>query len=164
MTDDLRKVSIRSHFLRSTRLDSGIDSKELLETFILHESGESILSRTIEGMVGGKERSFTWTGAYGSGKSTIGLYLSMLLEAESERRNFLQPKGSRRAFKDITKHIPKNSGPWLTINIVGQKAPIEPRLTHSICDALPALMAENLSFGDLLKSALSYVEGRYGGL
>ena len=109
MTDDLRKVSIRSRFLRSTRLDSGIDSKELLETFILHESGESILSRTIEGMVGGKERSFTWTGAYGAGKSTIGLYLSMLLEAESERRNFLQPKGSRRAFKDITKHIPKKT-------------------------------------------------------
>ena len=49
MTGLDRSVKVRSRFLRSTRLDA-VDADELLDGFVLHETGEQILTRVIEGI------------------------------------------------------------------------------------------------------------------
>ena len=126
MSKGMRSVRVRSRFLRSTRLDT-VDADELLDGFVLHETGEKILTRVIEGIQTGEQRAFTWTGAYGSGKSTLALYLSKLLSIQPKRREGLKPrtKGGAYAFKRLVSKLGGDIKPWLVITIVGQKDNVE---------------------------------------
>ena len=42
-----RKVKVRARFLRSTRLDTNFDATQLIDGFVLHQSGEKIIQRVI---------------------------------------------------------------------------------------------------------------------
>jgi len=101
-----RKVKVKARFLRSTRLDNNFDARQLIDGFVLHQSGERIIQRVITEFISGDQRAFTWTGAYGSGKSTLGLYLSMLLSTSPMERHTLKPPRSAAAFNRVSKLLP----------------------------------------------------------
>lgn len=160
-----RSAKVRSRFLRSTRLDA-VDSGELLDGFVLHETGVRILSRVIEGIVSGDQRAFTWTGAYGSGKSTLALYLNKLLASKPKDRVQLKPKtkGSASGFNQLIAKIGDDKKPWLVVSIVGQKSNVEETIRTELSRAVGRGVDPEGSIVDVIEGALKHASKKYAGL
>jgi len=163
MSKKSRAVKVRSRFLRSTRLDSA-DTSQLLDGFVLHETGQKILSRVIEDIHSADQRAFTWTGAYGSGKSTLALYLKILLGTKPKSRSDLKPKGSAVAFNRLTSKIHNEKKPWLTISVVGQKENLEDTLRAHFSKICEASIKPDMSFAEILDTLLAYSTKNYAGM
>jgi hypothetical protein len=167
MTELDRSVKVRPRFLRSARLDV-VDSDELLDGFVLHETGEKILTRVIEEIQTGPQRAFTWTGAYGSGKSTLALYLTKLLSTSPERRKGLKPrtKGGASAFKHLLSKISGKEKPWHVITIVGQKNNVEATLRHEFSRVIDADADPDPDkpIASVISDALNFASENYSGL
>lgn len=166
MTKRMRSIKVRSRFLRSTRLDT-VDAGELLDGFVLHETGEKILTRVIEGIQTGEQRAFTWTGAYGSGKSTLALYLSKILSSLPEHRGDLEPrtKGGGQAHKRLISRLHADDKPWLVISVVGQKNSVEDTLRREFSRAVSLDLEPELSTVDVIKATLEFAsKKKYAGL
>jgi hypothetical protein len=160
-----RSVRVRSRFLRSTRLDT-VDSDELLDGFVLHESGEKILTRVIEGIQTGEQRAFTWTGAYGSGKSTLALYLSKLLSTPAKYRLGLKPrtKGGAVPFRHLVSAIGSDEKPWLVVTIVGQKDNVEDTLRSEFAKVASLEVGADESIVDTINATLEFASKNHAGL
>ena len=70
--------SINRHFQRSIRIDNDI-TKEFLEHFILHDTGKKVLNQIANSFTNTNQCGFTLTGPYGTGKSSLALYLQALI-------------------------------------------------------------------------------------
>ena len=71
-------VSINSSFQRSTRIDNKI-SKTFLDHFIFHDTSKKVLNQIANSVANTNQSAFTLTGPYGTGKSSLGLFLKALL-------------------------------------------------------------------------------------
>lgn len=160
-----RSAKVRSRFLRSARLDA-VDAGELLDGFVLHETGVRILSRVIEGIISGDQRAFTWTGAYGSGKSTLALYLTKLLASKPKNRAKLKPttKGSASGFNQLVSKIGDGTKPWLVVSIVGQKSNVEDTIRNELSRAIGTTVDPETSIVDVINDALKLASKKYAGL
>lgn len=163
MSKKSRAVKVRSRFLRSTRIDAA-DTSQLLDGFVLHETGKEILSRVIKDIQSANQRAFTWTGAYGSGKSTLALYLKMLLGTPPPKRGELRPKNGKPAFNQLTAIIQNERKPWLTFSVVGQKANLEDSLREHFSKICEAPIEPDMSFTEVLDALLAYSAQNYAGM
>ena len=86
-------VNINQRYKSSTRIDSGnVDIASFLDSFVLHGTAVNILETISKDYEGSDQRAYTLTGPYGSGKSTLGLFLSLLLDQNSRTRKLAQQK------------------------------------------------------------------------
>ena len=75
--------SINRHFQRSIRIDNEI-SKEFLEHFIFHDAGKKTLNQIANSFMNTNQSGFTLTGPYGTGKSSLALFLQALISDNSK--------------------------------------------------------------------------------
>ena len=72
MTKSLADITqINYRYQRSARIDLD-NSIENIKSFIIHETAKNTLKRILED--NGKQNTFTITGPYGGGKSSLGLF------------------------------------------------------------------------------------------
>ena len=64
---------INKNFARSARIDT-LHSAEIIENYIFHDTSRSTFQRLFESFSSG-QTSFTLTGPYGSGKSSLAIIL-----------------------------------------------------------------------------------------
>jgi energy-coupling factor transporter ATP-binding protein EcfA2 len=85
---DKLQVEVRQRYKSSTRIDGQlIDSKVFIDNFILHGTAINVLETISRDFEGSEQRAYTITGPYGSGKSTIALFISLLLSINKEERD-----------------------------------------------------------------------------
>lgn len=77
--------NINNHFQRSIRIDNEL-TKEFLNNYIFHETGKKVLNQISSSILNSNQCGFTLTGPYGTGKSSLALFLSALLSDESKIR------------------------------------------------------------------------------
>ncbi|PHJ42774.1 hypothetical protein [Vibrio sp. PID17_43] len=111
-----KKIELKDTYLKSARVDSDL-SKNFIQDIVYHGTAEHTLN-TIFKSFKSKRRAFTVTGPYGSGKSTIALLLSALLERDKEIRELALAKVGSGTKKILTENIPLNNG-WLVVKFVG---------------------------------------------
>lgn len=80
-------ISVPRRFQRSTKLDSDLQYSSTLDGYILQDSCIHCLDVMADFVQNTKQRAFTWTGSYGSGKSSLALFLCSLLGNNEEMRN-----------------------------------------------------------------------------
>ena len=86
MTKSLADITqINYRYQRSARIDLD-NSIENIKSFIIHETAKNTLKRILED--NGKKNTFTITGPYGGGKSSLGLFLSALFDQNQKVKNF----------------------------------------------------------------------------
>ena len=86
-------ININQRYKSSTRIDSKTtDFKPFIDDFILHGTAVNILDTISRDFAGSEQRAYTLTGPYGSGKSTIALFLSSLLSANKNEREYANNK------------------------------------------------------------------------
>ena len=89
-------ITINQRYKSSTRIDSDLkDYKGFVDDFILHGTAINTLDTISKAYDGSEQRAYTLTGPYGVGKSTIALYLSILLSPKKTERNYAQDKLSK---------------------------------------------------------------------
>ncbi|MEZ8965073.1 hypothetical protein BCS96_09160 [Vibrio breoganii] len=110
------KFQVRDSFRKSTRVDSDL-SLNFINDLVFHGTAELTL-KTILTSFPSKRRAFTVTGPYGSGKSTIALLLSALLDGDSELREAAISKVGTKISNILDKDLPYTNG-WLIIKFVG---------------------------------------------
>lgn len=116
---NIKKITKR--FQRSTRIDQDLEQENALDGFVLHETGKIIFERLFEQLKQGKQRSFTWTGSFGTGKSTLALFLAALLGSKKALREKARQHLNQKNLKKLESEFPSLKEPWLVIPIVGRK-------------------------------------------
>ncbi|MGI9250001.1 MAG: ATP-binding protein [Pseudohongiellaceae bacterium] len=117
-----KRVHITRRFLRSIRIDSDLGDTTALEGFVCPQSSADILSTMARHVSESGQGAFTWTGPYGSGKSSLVVALGALL-ASSGRK--LQGKAAkifgRKLTSDIHGAMPTGSRGWRILPVVARR-------------------------------------------
>ena len=77
-----KRVHIARRFLRSIRIDADLDKASALEGFVCPASSARVLENMARHVAETGQGAFTWTGPYGSGKSSLAVVLSALLSRD----------------------------------------------------------------------------------
>lgn len=116
------KYSINVRYQRSTRIDSDLDVI-FFNGLVYHGTAAQTLGTIIEQFKQAKQSTFTVTGPYGSGKSTIALLMSGLLHSdETIRRAAVKSIGSKKEtnrFYNAFGLSEKKGNGWLIVRSVG---------------------------------------------
>lgn len=113
------KVELVSRFQRAIRIDHDFGNPQAIEGFYCSPSSANILSSMVDHISANNQCAFTWTGPYGSGKSSLAVFLCALLSKNGQLR--------KRAFASLEKNtalkIKKQFGDlnWQVIPIVGRR-------------------------------------------
>ena len=82
----MNAVHIARRFLRSIRIDADLDRTSALEGFVCPASSARVLETMARHVSETGQGAFTWTGPYGSGKSSLAVALSALLSRDAALR------------------------------------------------------------------------------
>ena len=114
-------VDINFRYQRSARIDHDTNI-ENVKSFIVHETAKNTVSRILSNTK--ENNTFTITGPYGGGKSSLAIYLASLFDKDVKLKKFTREhfqKNITLPESDILKS--KNA---IVLKIVGQKSdPIE---------------------------------------
>lgn len=134
-------VHVARRFTRSIRVDTDMGSPAALEGFVCSQSAIDALLTMGRHREAAGHGAFTWTGPYGSGKSSLAVALAALLTEP--------PKVTRRVFQTSTTTVadeiramfrPSRRG-WLVVPVVGLRADPEAIIGDALAAAVPAGVA-----------------------
>ena len=114
-------VSVNGRFLRSVRIDQD-DRTEALEGFVFSSSVREILRNFSHQQSESGQGAFTWTGPYGSGKSSLALALSALLSGSKHERASAARKTDPEFAKELWNLLPPKRDGWKCVSVVGRSA------------------------------------------
>lgn len=114
---------IDRNFQKAKRLDTDIDLRDL-SAYQLNQSGWHVLKGIADQIQNTKQRAFTITGPYGSGKSSLAIFLAAALSGDVTLRDRAKRQLGLERYQEFTEalHCP-NQG-WMTIKVVGSRADI----------------------------------------
>ncbi|MCU1727803.1 ATP-binding protein [Pseudomonas sp. 7P_10.2_Bac1] len=127
MTDERTQLServrISRHYQRSIRLDADLGREDALAGYICHTTATTILRSMSKQLAETNQRSFTWTGPFGGGKSSLAVTLASALHHDSAIR-----ERAREALKvEVIPHFDRAfaaSEGWLIVPLVGKRSSV----------------------------------------
>ncbi|MDK3075502.1 hypothetical protein QO034_20715 [Sedimentitalea sp. JM2-8] len=115
-------VNIGRRFQRSIKIDSDYNNLKALEGFICPKSSADVLEAVAQHVSDTGHAAFTWTGPYGSGKSSLVVALSSLLGSDEALRDKAMTAIGRRTAETILNGLPPKSNGWHLLPVVGRRA------------------------------------------
>ncbi len=115
------KVHISPRFQRAIRIDVDLGQQDSLEGFVCPQSSTEVLTAMARHVDETRQGAFTWTGPYGSGKSSLVIALSGLLGANKKLRALAASSIGKDAAEEISQRLPGGKKGWLTIGAVGRR-------------------------------------------
>ena len=127
-------VRIGRRFQKSVRVDADMLDVSALEGYVCPASATQILTQMTSQIAETGQGAFTWTGPYGSGKSSLALVLAALLGTD-ERRSVLARSliGIKQATQ-LQKHLGRNR---FVAPVVGRRANPETAILEAVIEAAP---------------------------
>lgn len=114
-------VTLNDNFRRTININSDSDNLDNLKGFLCPASSEDALKLMIKHISESLESSFTWTGPFGSGKSSLALLLKALTNHKKSTRDYGLSKISDTNKQLIGDFFCSNSG-WKSLSLVGSKS------------------------------------------
>ncbi len=151
------KVHVSERFQRSIRIDTDIGDEGIISSFICPQSSVEVLLSMARGRQQAGEAAFTWTGPFGSGKSSLVVALSALLGRETRLRpkaeKVIGEKNAAQILKSF--NVPNRKG-WTFVPVVGSRGNVSDALISAIKSSTGTkakITADNLvqTLGDLAK-------------
>ena len=81
------RVTVSRRFRRAIRIDTDLGDPAALEGFVCPRSSAALLEHMARHVSESGQGAFTWTGPYGSGKSSLAIALSALLNGDAAARS-----------------------------------------------------------------------------
>src|SRR3546814_11246131 len=98
------RVRIARRFLRSVRIDTDLADANALDGFVCPQSSAEVLATMARHVSETGQGAFTWTGPYGSGKSSLAVALAALLNGDAG----LQTRAAKVFGQSLTNKIRKD--------------------------------------------------------
>ncbi len=115
------RVRVSRRFQRAIRIDTDLDDSSALDGFVCPSSFGVLLEEMARHVSESGQGAFTWTGPYGSGKSSLAIALSALLN----RNKGMRRRAAKLLGKDTTsiirKALPPRTSGWNILPIVGRR-------------------------------------------
>lgn len=115
-------VHIERRFLRSIRIDTDVRDIKALEGFVCPASSAEVLLAMARHVSETGQGAFTWTGPYGSGKSSLVVALSALLNGDSAARQQAAEIFGKKLAGSVIKALPPRTKGWRIVPVVGRRS------------------------------------------
>ena len=155
-------VKVSRRFTRSVRVDTDIGDPAALEGYICpHSAIEALLSMARHREATGHS-AFTWTGPYGSGKSSLAVALASLLQSKkSEVAKAFAAGSVGEDFDELVGHFRKGNAPWVVVPVVGQRSEAQAAIADAVKKAVarPPRRHKDETFASWVGRVASQVPG-----
>lgn len=131
------EVTVARRFQRSIRIDTDLTSPDALTGFVCPESSAAVLTSMATHLRETGQAAFTWTGPYGSGKSSLVIALSALTGQQKDRRAEAAASVGTIATAAVDAAFPFNNVGWSILPVIGRR------------DAICTVIAEAMRFQGL---------------
>ena len=115
------RVRIARRFLRSIRIDSDFGDATSLEGFVCPQSSADILLTMARHVSETGQGAYTWTGPYGSGKSSLVVALSALLNGNAGLQREAAKVFGQKLTKTIRDALPTGTKGWRVLPVVARR-------------------------------------------
>lgn len=115
------RVRVARRFLRSIRIDSDFGDPDSLEGFVCPQSSADTLLAMARHVSETGQGAFTWTGPYGSGKSSLVIALSALLNCNAELKKEATEVLGQNLTKTIRDALPVGTNGWRILPVVARR-------------------------------------------
>lgn len=124
-------VQISHQYQRSIRIDADIGRSDALDGYIFHATASTVVDGICRQLVSTNQRSFTWTGPFGGGKSSLAVALASALHPDNSLREKARSVLKLSSKPEFDKAFPVQNG-WLVIPVVGRRGSVLKELDVSI--------------------------------
>ncbi|UPL05438.1 ATP binding protein [Pseudomonas sp. IsoF] len=128
-------VHISRQYQRSIRIDIDLGRTDALNGYICHATAASVIEGICRQITETNQRSFTWTGPFGGGKSSLAVALASALHRDSELRACAREVLNLKAIPSFDTAFPVKNG-WLLVPVVGQRGSVISEVANSLCKSL----------------------------
>ena len=115
------RVRIARRFLRSIRIDADLGDTAAIEGFVCPQSSADVLVTMARHVSETGQGAFTWTGPYGSGKSSLVVVLSALLNGKAGLQNAAAEVFGQNLAKTIWNALPTGTKGWRILPVVARR-------------------------------------------
>ena len=115
------RVHIARRFLKSIRIDADLGDATALEGFICPQSSADILLTMARHVSETGQGAFTWTGPYGSGKSSLVVALAALLNGNVGLNKEAEKVFGKKLTKAVWNSLPTGTKGWRVVPVVGRR-------------------------------------------
>jgi hypothetical protein len=162
-------IRIARRFLRSVRIDTDLADPKSLEGFVCPGSSAEVLSTMAHHVADTGQGAFTWTGPYGSGKSSLVVALSALLTSSPARAGELTKVFGKSVCNAMWQALPLRSRGWRIVPVIGRReSPTqvigEAILKTGLADRIPRGGWTDANVCSTLEAAAAQDPTKYGGV
>ncbi len=115
------RVRIARRFLRSIRIDADLGDAAAIEGFVCPQSSADVLTMMARHVSETGQGAFTWTGPYGSGKSSLVVALSALLNGKAGSQKEAAGVFGQNLAKTIRTALPTGTKGWRILPVVARR-------------------------------------------
>ena len=115
------RVSVARRFQRAIRIDTDLGDPSALEGFVCPGSSAVVLQTMAHHVAETGQGAFTWTGPYGSGKSSLVVALSALLNGDAGMRAEAVSIIGNETAALVWNAMPPGTDGWQVLPIVGRR-------------------------------------------
>lgn len=116
------RVHVARRFQKSIKIDTDLRDPRALEGFVCPKSSGDVLLTMARHAQEAQQTAFTWTGPYGSGKSSLALAVCALLSSNTRIRSDALASVGKAVGNAYGKAFPPGTKGWHVLPIVGQRA------------------------------------------
>lgn len=115
------RVHVARRFQRAVRIDLDFHIPESLDGYICPPSSAEVLKNMARHVTEGGQGAFTWTGPYGSGKSSLAVALGALLNGSVSLRQSAEMVLGEETAAVVWDALPPRSKGWKILPVVGRR-------------------------------------------
>lgn len=115
------RINIARRFLRAIRIDTDLGDPKALDGFICPQTSADVLLAMAKHVSDTGQGAFTWTGPYGSGKSSLVVALAALLNGNPARQKQAAKVFGRKVTDAVWSALPTGTKGWRVIPVVGRR-------------------------------------------
>ena len=115
------RVTVARRFQRAIRIDTDVGDPLALEGYVCTKSSASVLETMAQHLLEAGHSAFTWTGPYGSGKSSLVVALSALLGPDADARREAASIVGEETATSVWEAMPPKRDGWRVLPIVGRR-------------------------------------------
>lgn len=147
------QVSISKEYQRSIRIDTDLGREDAINSYVYNETAQNALENMANQLIKSQQRAFTWTGPYGSGKSSLALALASFLSPNENLRKKAKVALKIAEHSNINEAFHVEKG-WNILPIVGNRG--------SVIDQIAAALgktqhrSKKLAAAQLIKDLCSF--------
>lgn len=147
-------VSINRNFIKSINIELDFGNFDSIKEYIIQPSALNVLDIMANQISNTQQRTFTWTGPYGSGKSSLALILASLASGNNGIRKQINKKINLESVTSVF----YSTKPWIVTPITGKRASIEETLLPILKKLTNRIDLKVKSRSDLIDLYIDFIE------